>query len=67
MQRNSQLAYILNFNVSAVCMDSTSLSDYIYENGEPIIAGKPKNYPVGFKNPKVTPIVNNIIRDKMKF
>ena len=67
MQRNTQLAYILNYNVSAVCMDSTSLSDYIYENGEPIIAGKPKHWPVGFKNPKVTPIVNNIVRDKMKF
>jgi hypothetical protein len=66
MQRNTQLANILNYNVSAVCMDSTSLSDYIYENGEPVIAGKPKNYPPSFKNPKVSPIVTNLVRDKMR-
>jgi hypothetical protein len=34
-------------------MEATSLSDYIYENGGPIVAGKAKDLPPGFKNPKV--------------
>ena len=67
MERNTQLAWILNFQASAVAMESTSLSDYIYENGEPIVAGKAKDLPPGFKNPEVKPITEKLLRDKMYF
>jgi hypothetical protein len=46
-------------------MESTSLSDYIYENGEPILAGKAKDLPKGFKNPKISHITTKMLKDKM--
>jgi hypothetical protein len=48
-------------------MESTSLSDYIYENGEPIVAGRPKDLPPNFKNPEVKYITRQMLMDKMYF
>ena len=43
------------------------MSDYIYKNGEPIIAGKLKDQPPGFVNPKLYIIQNKLLSDKMKY
>lgn len=43
MQRNTQLAWLLNFQATAVALEATSLSDYIYENKGPIYTGKEKD------------------------
>jgi hypothetical protein len=67
MQRNTQLAWLLNFQATAVALESTSLSDYIYENGGIIVAGKAKDRPKDFVNPEVKTISTQILSDKMRY
>jgi hypothetical protein len=67
MQRNMQLAWLLNFQATAVALESTSLSDYIYENGGPIVAGKAKDLPQDYKYPVQEKVNKQILSDKMKY
>jgi hypothetical protein len=67
MQRNTQLAWLLNFQATAVALESTSLSDYIYDNGGPILAGKDKDRPKDFVYKEMKVINIGILKDKMKF
>lgn len=67
MQRNMQLAWLLNFQATAVALESTSLSDYIYENGGPIVAGKAKDLPQDYKYPVQKKVNKQILGDKMKY
>lgn len=67
MQRNMQLAWLLNFQATAVALESTSLSDYIYENGGPVLAGKAKDRPKDFVYKEMKTINSQILSDKMKF
>lgn len=41
--RNTQLAWLCNLQAAAVVLESTSLSEYIIENGGPVIPGKQKD------------------------
>jgi hypothetical protein len=40
--RNIQIAWICNSNFIAVILESTSLTEYMFENGGPIVPGKEK-------------------------
>ena len=70
------MAWILNFQASAVAMESTSLSDYIYENGGPIVTGKEAKangripcdkHAKDIKGPYAGRITTKLLRDKQYF
>lgn len=67
MQRNLQLCWVLNFQAAAVALESTSLSDYIYEYEGLPVAGKKKDLPKNFKPIVLKPIASKMLVDKMWF
>lgn len=67
LQRSTQFAWLANMQSTAVILESISLSDYIFENQGPILAGKKKEWPKDLKNVKVFHITNSLLHDKMRY
>lgn len=64
--RNTQLAWLCNFQAAAAALDSVSLSDYMIEYGGPVIPGKKKYLPQT-PGPVVDDITARLLSDKLKF
>ena len=64
--RNTQIAWLCNFQASAVVLESTSLSEYIIDNGGPVVAGKQKEL---LYKPRVIveSITRSLLADKLKY
>ena len=61
--RNTQISWINNLYAIAITLESTSLSEYIIENGGPIQPGKEKYLDLS-KKVKVYPIQEVLMKDK---
>jgi len=64
--RNTQLAWLCNLQAAAVVLESTSLSEYLIENGGPVIPGKQKDL-VGQPRVIVESITSAMLIERIKF
>ena len=64
--RNSQLAWLCNFQAAACVLDSVSLSDYMLDFGGPVVAGKKKDQPKDKPVVVVEDIKSRLLLDRLK-
>jgi hypothetical protein len=66
-QRNSEIAFLCNFQAVNVVLESVSLSGYILERGGPVVPGKLKDQPDDYKPIILVDTKRLLLKERIKY